>query len=242
MQLPFLPHRGRLRLAILGVILGAIASVLTCGSCVVLRVPDTTQGSVWRTPAQQVNADVDIGVTCGDGTQHTGTGVVVSPTQVVTALHVASCPDHGTPLIMVSLDDNAWRMMVVEVQLPGIDVARLSMWSPYFARNTSPVVIGPRPVTGDRLCEAAAEPRWTYRCFIAQPPMVYDDGLGSDIPATGRKILVDGTIEHGNSGSGVYDARGRLVGILVTAGPCEEYMCEGGVAPLQGEPWLIPAR
>jgi hypothetical protein len=235
MQRPFLPRRGRLRLAILAAVAGAIASLLTCGSCVVLRVPEAMhQAKVWRNAAEQHNADVRITVDCGAHT-YGGSGVVVSPTRVLTALHVVTCDgagDNPLPLISIYEGDGSAVMYMIEVALPERDIARLWTFTDAFKAEATPIVVGPVPTVGDRVCIAAAMPNWGYHCYDVQPPEPNDKDFH----------IASSVIELGNSGAGVYDAQGRLVGIFVTARECSQYLCVGGVSPLAEDPWLIPGK
>lgn len=209
-----------------------IVTFLACNACaatpvVMPRVAVPVEAI--RTARDQHDAMVLITVLCWQAdlsvTGHFGSGVVVSPNRVLTAAHVAAC-DEGTPQLFIDAGDGDVAA-TTEIAMRGLDVARLVTAPGALARWFTPLRLGPIPDIGEHACEAAAAPRTTYRCFTTQ--------------ASRRdRIGLDGMVEHGNSGAGLYVA-GRLVGIVVTAGYCElGAACLGGAAPLQDYPWLIP--
>ena len=207
------------------------------GSCLV-SPPAQPRPSGARTAAEQVDSTVDIGVLCGEHAQY-GSGTVVSKDFVVTALHVVTCDGGESPVVILLTSGGEKHAAVVDLKLTQLDVARLALLVPL--KHSDMVAVGPRPVVGDRVCEASAEPRWTYRCFTVTTPKAAEAFGGADQgvgPAFHEEILVDGSVEHGNSGSALYDASGLLVGIVVSGGACEQVTCVGGVAPLQGVSWL----
>ena len=150
-----------------------------------------------------------------------GSGVIVSSGYVMTAYHVVVCD--GPVDIVVSLPDNT----VIEATLVGRnvtdDLARLQLDTdvPYPTLR-----IGPPPRVGSRVCTAAAVPDRTRRCGDVQR-------------VTGKapgNIQHDGITEPGNSGSGLYDDQGRLVGIVTHLRLCAStgQICGGSATSLRG--------
>lgn len=231
--------RDRLVLAGLLAALGVVAA--TCGACAA-RVGDALAAAPRRSLPEQHGATVKITVDCpgeipGVPATHFGSGVVVSADRVVTALHVSGCGRGGDgepsgldePLsIKVDPGDGVEREATREILIPSVDVARIQVaGNAPLRRWLTPLAIGPRPALGDQVCEAAAYPRYTYRCGMVQP-------------WRGAKIYAEYFTEFGNSGSGVY-SDGRLVGILTTLAWCQgNHPCLAGISPLQGYEWLVP--
>lgn len=204
-----------------------VLSVLaTCASCASALMPDRL-----RSPSAQWDASVLIQVSCIPGivTQY-GSGVVVSKDRVLTAMHVVKCDMGLDPTVTIDPGDGTDRDATVEVLLPDDDIARLRVsadLSDYF----HPVEIGPHPAAGERACWTALAPRPTLRCGTTQPESAYEMS----------GIFVDGFVEHGNSGSGMYDSRGRLVGIVVSTLTCQTGVyCLGRAVSLAGREWLVP--
>jgi len=199
----------------------------TCISCISYAPPV-------RSPVLQQNAGVKIRVKCPDG-NYVGSGVIVGRDRLLTAEHVVSCSNKNLPSqILVDPGDGVPRNAVIEVLVPNADIARLLVDADLSEYN-SPIVIGPRPQIGDTVCEVAGMPRWTYRCFTAQ---VWTRLTGEE-----ADIYMDGMmVEFGNSGSGLYDAEGRLVGIVVRVARCQDSLpCSGRATSLQTRSWLIPS-
>ncbi len=166
-----------------------------------------------------------------------GSGTIVGAHEVITANHMTSCPtqagdaDAPNALMAVSVDGEDRHAATPDVLLPSSDVARLHVDDP-LDDGTNPVAIGPMPLVGDVVCEAAATPDWTRRCGIVQPTA--KEGRDGD-------IRVDFKVEHGNSGSGLYDSEGRLVGVVVMLKFCEyQDVCQGYASSLWDRPWLVP--
>jgi hypothetical protein len=205
------------------------ALLMSCSSCA------AATHMYRRDVIEQHNAAVKVETTCGDSV-HWGTGVIVSDEYVLTANHVVQCAIiPGIPLyvppdkITVDPGDGTKREVSLEMHFDGPerDVARLRTVGSSLEDFSSPVRIGAMPELGDKVCEASAVPRWTYRCGTVQ----VSDGY----------IRIEMRVEHGNSGSALYNARGELVGIVVQLWLCEgNEFCGGRAAPLQAWPWLVP--
>lgn len=207
-------------------VIAALALLTACSSC--------AHFGSRRSAIQQHNAVVLIKTTCPDGNSHHGSGVLVSEDRVLTANHVAQCdmiPGFGLYAdpthLEVFLSDDARSSATVELTIPGADVARLKL-AKAIPEYFSGVEIGAPPVVGDRICEVSAVPRILYRCGEAQQA------------ASGR-IAFGFMTEFGNSGSGVYNTKGQLVGIVTNLIRCQQGIpCAGFGAALAGYAWLIP--
>lgn len=210
----------RLQFALALTLIGLVALVATCGACVSESFPS-------RSAKARSDAAVFITAFCEDGRSWHGSGAIVSSTMVLTAFHVVNCQGPGN--FTVDPGDGRKRVARVESALPQIDTARLIVdgdLSPWATK----VVIGPRPQIGEEVCEATGWPRWTYRCGLIQPQR-----------EEGGQFRFEFMTEHGNSGAGIYDHNGRLVGVVSEWRSCEGGVDCGGTAyPLQGYEWLVP--
>lgn len=207
-----------------------LALLLTaCSSCATFA-PSHSMSRI-----QQYNAMVLVRTTCSDGRVGQGSGMLVSEDRVLTALHVVQC--EIVPGVPIYLPANRIEVLAtakdvadadVELEISKQDVARLRLKTSNLAKFAAPVSIAPPPVVGSKVCVVSAVPRATYRCGEAQ----------EQIP--GRVVFSIFT-EHGNSGSPVFDERGRLVGILTNLIACEKDIpCAGYGTSVIGYPWLVP--
>lgn len=223
------PLTGRERVKLAAIL--AVAGLLVLAACsgCVRHLP--------RTSLDQDGATVAITVVCvGAGAddlpalaQHYGTGVIVGDHHVLTANHVASGPPGFECVFGINPGDGHMRLAEVQESLPTADIARLRVQES-LAAWMSPIVLGPRPTVGDRVCESSAYPRNTYRCGTV---MRHQDGEDGD-------IRIDMFTEFGNSGSGLYDARGRLVGIVVMTNVCQDgVQCIGFASSLWPRDWML---
>lgn len=178
-----------------------------------------------RTPAEGFEAAVRIEAVCvavdGSGTIFGGSGTVVNETTVLTAGHVATDPAGMTCVRAITTSDGKRRLALRGTIDTALDLATLHTLTPMKA---TPVTFGPMPEYGDRLCAQTAAPMWLRRCgesqYLTTPP--------GDLVHT---IVVEG----GNSGSGVYDSRGRLVGVITHRWSCVNgQYCGGRLAVLEG--------
>lgn len=238
-----------------------VALVLCLAAIVVLACnPGCAFLTHARGPVEQYNSAVVIKVGCAfempDNplmpkttivAEGTGSGVVVGPHRVLSALHVSGCETdwpnpldlskpiklHGTLMYMrvVTGDKNDPKEHHAEVvqRFPKRDIMTLHTEDDLGA-YMSPIAIGVDPEVGDTVCEASGSPTWTYRCGIVQPNLAA--GRDGDIRFAFK-------VEHGNSGSGLYDAHGHLVGIVVMLRTCEfDEVCEGYASSLYDLAWL----
>ncbi len=151
-----------------------------------------------------------------------GSGVVISSTQVLTALHVVAEAECS---YFIELADGTKRAVFVEMAWAPFDVARLSLYPgslfPYTRLQTGPV-----PEPGEDVCIVSAIPQRTRRCGEVQ---YYQSPTPGDIGHTA-------ITEPGNSGSGVYDGYGRLVGTVTHLLHCVNgQICGGRFASLRAE-------
>ncbi len=206
------------------------AFLMSCTSCSGIGT------NLSRSPMEMHNATVRIETTCGEDVSW-GSGVIVSRDRVVTANHVVQCtPLPGLPIFMpptkITIDagDGVKREAMIDVQIGdgAKDIARLLLAESTFGDEFyTPVTIGETPQLGDTVCQTSSVPRWTYRCG----PVQTTDGY----------IRVEMRTEHGNSGAGLYNNRGQLVGIIVQLWVCEgNEFCGGRAAPIQDYRWLVP--
>jgi hypothetical protein len=149
-----------------------------------------------RMPWQQHASDVRVESSCGEfGNNGSGSGVIISERHVLTAAHVVSCS--SLPYVHVTLASGRRLRMIVErddlMFGSGTDVARLEIASAeWFDVGIAPPALGTL-VGGMTVCLMAG-------CGRAYP---YDRGL-VEVPSS-----------PGDSGLGVYDWYGRLLGIVV---------------------------
>lgn len=209
---------------VLAVIALVTAMVSTCASC----APHTTS-SYGRSAPEMHQSTVTIRTVCSNGV-FAGSGVMVSPTRILTAGHVVRCQISETsfePPLAIGVDggDDEFHFATLDSAdfQEGVDVAALTVdgMRKYF----TPVTIGPQPDIGERVCASTGrKPRYAIKCGTVQPRTTADD--------TGTTRF-DGIIEGGNSGSGLYDSRGRLVGIVTFYFKCSNgQTCGGGATPL----------
>ena len=182
---------------------GLVVLLATCASAPrIVRVPVPVSGTGAVTNA--VVAAVEIDAACPGEVAHHGSGVIIAPNRVVTAYHVAPC---GNATILATTFAHRIVPMRVEAALVDADVVRLVSSDPDPFGNVR-AVVGPPPAPEDVVCLSVAAPARSYRCG---PVMSLESGPSDNLDYRART-------EHGNSGSGIYDLRGRLVGV-VTAIP-----------------------
>lgn len=132
-----------------------------------------------------------------------GSGVIVGQRRILTARHVVNCEDEKlTPIIHAKLSEEWVPVSIARLYTPTRDIAAL-----YLDRDTGFDTIAFRAHVreGESVCAAFAFPKPHYDCgmFKGYVEGQHNGALG--IPAV-----------SGNSGSGLFDRQGNLVG-LVTA-------------------------
>lgn len=167
-------------------------------SCGWNSYPPVETGPV-RTPIEQRMTAVTVYVKCiSPVLRRNGTGVLYDRQTVITANHVVSCP-FRTPEIVIRTIKNDVIIAAVKKQVTNKDVAILALEVPVRS-YVPPVSIGTASI-GGRVFAASMLPR------PEQP-----HGLVADLSP--NFIRVTSWTRPGNSGSGVYNSRGRLVGIV----------------------------
>jgi S1-C subfamily serine protease len=166
-----------------------------------------------RTIEEEHAASVRIVAVCANGMGY-GSGVILTPHTVLTAHHVVD-GDGCVFIAYVPGDADTGYLMAVNHVFKDRDVAELFTVSPL---PYTPIEFGPTPQPGETACVVSAFPGWLRRCGDVQ---YFRDAPPGD-------VAIDVVVEPGNSGSGVYDARGRLVGITTHLRSCRNGQWCGG--------------
>lgn len=159
-------------------------------------------------------------VKCDGAPIGVGSGVAISPSRVLTARHVAEIKptDCAGVISFVGLlyDGRTVPLSVEHYAANNVDAARMKTGTPMFtvyARPASGV-----PMIGDYICTMSGggpDGAW-YGELLWFQPFLMKCGIVSQVTDS---IVVAGGWNPvgGNSGSGMFDVRGRLVGILTEA-------------------------
>lgn len=174
-------------------------------------------------------AAVRIDVYCFNGEIWQGSGVVVDAQHVLTAAHVVDCPGR----IIVGADTMSPVAMRLEAFSLDADLARLVTATAVFSVHPALRVGTVRE--GEIICAAVVVPERTWSCGV----VVAVTSEASD------SIVHTAGVMHGNSGSGVYNATGVLVGVLtechmvesVPDSPCRVH--GGNASALAGRAWMV---
>lgn len=146
-----------------------------------------------------------------------GTGVIVGSHTILTALHVLTCDNSVVDAVKVTLPSGRAYIADTEVAVFK-DLGRLHVNEDLAFK--APHVASAK--VGRQVCAETAVPKRGRTCGT-----VTTTGIGdSDIAFTAD-------VTFGNSGSGVYDANGFLVGIVTRK------VMAGGAKATQLPPWLI---
>lgn len=142
-----------------------------------------------------------------------GSGVVIAPNMILTAAHVVD--PHGMTCLFAGLDSRN-RMYALSVGRTDYtaDVAQLVSSKPFLY---TPISIAEPPSLGAPVCVVTGFPGRYRRCGTMQPSNESTPDLEMDI-----------VVEHGNSGSGMYDSEGHLIGIAVALTNCNNGQICGG--------------
>ena len=148
-----------------------------------------------------------------------GSGVIVDSHTILTAAHVAYNEDICMYTALMSNDTTYVLMRSIVLIEP--DVATMTSLTPF--APTYDVAFAPMPGLGETVGVQTAYPRWAYACGERQYSAL--DGT----------FLLSLIVEPGNSGSGVYDGNGRLVGIVTHLIRCSNgQICAGRATALEG--------
>lgn len=179
------------------------------------------------TPVEQSRLTVAIDVTCEGGTGGYGSGVILNANSVITAAHVVDSLASGQCWASAVTADGEVHPVTVDWLDPLRDIARLHVQKPFkFHRKLK---IAKTPELDDDLRLVSGFPTRSRRLGLVEG---YFDGSGD--------ILWSGVTEYGNSGSGVWDRRGRLVGIVTNLYPCQNgQFCGGRFQSLWSQRFLL---
>ncbi len=172
-----------------------------------------------RTPMQAADAAVYIEARCpavdGKVMVQTGTGVLVSETKVITAHHVLNCDKYPKVLhatsIEIELRSGERLDATYDVVDPNRDLARIRLRYP---TKTTPITITYAKLKGIA-CAVTAVPERTFRCGTVV-------NLGNDERVFGDVQTDHDNLWFGNSGSGVYNEDGFLIGIATRIHFCSQ--------------------
>lgn len=177
-----------------------------------------------RIPAQpdQMSRAVELRVVCGSFAnllsdkpgkigiaQGSGSGVVVGPHKILTASHVPTCNDTGDVSMTWARLGGAWvPVTVARSYMPERDIAEL-----YVPVNTgfAPIAYRGSVMEHESLCAAFAFPMPHYDCGSFK---------GYREPVGGIEGILAIPVVAGNSGSGLFDRQGALVGIIAAQALC----------------------
>lgn len=143
---------------------------------------------------------------------HMGTGVAIDDWNILTADHVVHCDPLDDGASWAVLQGGKRIKVEVVAEDSGMDVAKLRVVTGSLNLGVPPAVIAPTPEVGDEVCSRVSFPPadGTWHC-----------GLVEKITgAENKRITHSAQTQHGNSGSGLYDAQGRLLGIVIEGQWC----------------------
>jgi S1-C subfamily serine protease len=133
---------------------------------------------------------------------HIGSGVVLDERHVLTAAHVVRCPT--IPGVMLTTFDGRHIQAVVTHEDQAADVAVLELATADRLHLDVAPPARARVAIGDAVCAETSDPaRQTY-CGVVEY-------VGDDVARAAFTAI------RGNSGAPVYDAQGRLVGLVTKA-------------------------
>ncbi len=207
-----------------------IAAIACCAMCCAPR-------AYVRSIPEEHGSAVEIKAACSELPKPitVGSGVVISEHEVLTAAHVvhphvtlvdAQGNETGKAAMHCSFfvefhDMTAWPV-AVNREWEERDVALLYSLE---GLPSVPITIGETPRAGERVCIVSAFPAELRRCGETQ---------WYGLKAPGHVLVTGVIIEPGNSGSGVYDTSGRLVGLAVSLRMCGNgQWCEGAITTLE---------
>ena len=193
----------------------SLFAALVLSSCATgyVRKPPTTK----TIAANSLEATVAIVALCEDGSTSIGSGTMVSPTHVATAAHVVMCGDENTEnperLVVVTKDEqlvDITKTIILKHQGQPVDAALATLASPV----GTPIPIATKGVdVGETVFVHSKAPRYNFTSAYVQ--------YQSYGPAV---VGIDTAMFPGNSGSGVYNQFGELVGVVSTRLGCQGFV------------------
>lgn len=184
---------------VLGLLLGT-SVLLSCATARPLRLAPEVESPLER-HVREDGAAIEIRAFCAGGVW-SGSGVLIGGDRALTALHVA-WPEKCRPAPLLHVSGVGFAATAtIEARWTTRDVARIRLSSP----TSVPAPRLGEVIVGDALCSASAVPERAHHCGLVE------DGVASI--GGGSRQRWGARVELGNSGSGVYDSGGRLVGIV----------------------------
>lgn len=217
-----------------------VLALLMCCAPNLSRIPERTE--------QQSRA-VELRVLCGSFTNiietqsgsiemkfAAGSGVIVGPHRILTAAHVPACSDGRVGIVWARLgatvvDLGKWTPVSVDhYYTPDRDIASL-----YVEPDTGygPIEFRDSVLEHESVCASFAYPTRHYDCGPFKRYIT---------PMEGTNAILGIAVVGGNSGSGLFDRGGRLVGIITAETLCniEVTLVEIPVPGLDGETMQVP--
>lgn len=188
--------------------------IATCASCAIPQQPavrrpmDVRESFGVRVDVFCINDDPFQSGTL-DVRGATGSGVVLGGRRILTALHVVRCQYLAD--IHVILNDGRRLRAFVEREWPGHDIARLTVYEE-ISMTSAPIARLPLP--DHPVCSSFSYPSKGGSCGVVESvreKSLCQSDHGS-IWCNDAAVTFD--VTKGNSGGGVYDIDGNLVGIV----------------------------
>ena len=185
-----------------------------CAGCASMAAYNSHQARVQHTAA------VTVRNSCGSW----GSGALLGPDRVITAFHVVNCAGE---LEVITRGRVTIKAKILRYEVAG-DVAVLQLSAPVpGARRQS---VGRRPRVGDRICLVSAIPGNNREC--GEVTDLREDDVGD--------VQHNMLTQPGNSGSGIYNGRGQLVGVVTHLLKCGNGQYCGGLgSSLWGRRWMV---
>jgi S1-C subfamily serine protease len=217
------------RLFVVFMLIGIAAAQCGCATGSVgykpLGLSDLVPAGNARTQAQQA-------VLIETGCSTFGSGVIIDATHVVTAAHVPlGDPTCNVPLLSIKDDTGTEHVAVVE-GVADFDLARLRLVDDEPPLSDKAVIEAGTVAPGDKVCIESGRHR-TRRCGVVTSVSDSDGGINHTVPTI-----------HGDSGAGLYNERGQLVGIVNTcnvllSAPTTCIATGGTASPIAPRAWLV---
>lgn len=184
----------------------------------------------YTSPSAQKQATVSVEVSCPNGGGGYGSGVIVGPHHVLTAAHVVDNVYSGECSVTVTEIDGLTRNMKVDWFDKSHDIARLRTVGDLSEfDNYERIWVGKRPDEGDQVYLVTGYPLRGRKLGLVEG---YHDGSGD--------VIHSGLTEFGNSGSGVWNESGKLIGIVTNLYYCQnQQFCGGRFTSLWSQRFLL---